>query len=747
MPSDGKLTFDTRIDTTGFEQGLDSMKRQGSTVGDFIKGQLGAELIRNAAGKLAEFGKTALEVASNLEEVQNVVDVTFGGNAGAIDRWARQTSASVGLTELQAKQFSGTIGAMVKSMGLSEESAADMAMSLADLTGDLASFYNLDHETAFQKIRSGISGETEPLKQIGINLSVANLEAFALAQGIETAYDKMSESERVQLRYQYLMQATADAQGDFARTSDGYANQVRVLQNNLNSLAGNIGAALLPAVTAAVSGVNSLFNLFAKKPVRNYLSEEAQAAASDLQALTTDIDGFKRDYADQTIQVKVKAQRGLSLLAMLYSLKEINAGTAEASARMVEITNSLTDLYPELAKYVGRDGILQAEREQVEGLVQSYADLALERAKERMVNATGDALIEGLASMQILLEEGRRASDRKSAADREYLAAEKAFSFFLGDAAEPTRATFGSGYAEKGTPSLQADLYAILDEFIKAFGKLPEALEEEFAVYNAEHGTDLGADKFTGARNASELDQEGYMSMLVAYRAMAGMGVDRVAMGAEMNELLSEKSLAVDEALSTMEAAGAAIEKYQPVLADLAAEYDTTAQSYVDAVSLTSEETAAALKANVDSINSSMRSTFLSAQRYIRQLNGTTVRVNVVANGNALRLTGGESVSGGYLPGHATGLSYVPYDNYGARLHRGERVLTEQENRQYTAGAQATLDYQKLSGAVAAAMERSGVGNSVLTLDGRELARVQAGRNRAAQKELSRREALGLGKG
>ena len=176
---------------------------------------------------LLDIGKDALEAASALNEVQNVVDVTFGSDSNKINQWAKEAGTQFGLTETKAKQFASTLGAMMKSSGVASEEIVDMSTSLAGLAADMSSFYNLDFDEAFQKIRSGISGETEPLKQLGINMSVANLEAFALSKNITKSFNDMSQGEQTMLRYQYLMQATADAQGDFARTSDGYANSLR----------------------------------------------------------------------------------------------------------------------------------------------------------------------------------------------------------------------------------------------------------------------------------------------------------------------------------------------------------------------------------------------------------------------------------------------------------------------------------------------------------------------------------------
>ena len=199
-----------------------------------------------AVTALGAAGVASVKLASDLTEVQNVVDVTFGKNADTINDWAKNAATSFGLSELQAKKFNGTMGAMLKSMGLSDDAVLDMSTSMTGLAGDFASFYNLPIEEAFQKIRSGISGETEPLKELGINMSVANLEAYALSQGIDKSYNSMTQAEQAALRYNYLMSVSADAQGDFARTNDSLANQLRIAQLEVQNLGGAIGMSLLP---------------------------------------------------------------------------------------------------------------------------------------------------------------------------------------------------------------------------------------------------------------------------------------------------------------------------------------------------------------------------------------------------------------------------------------------------------------------------------------------------------------------
>lgn len=211
-----------------------------------------------AVGSVAAFTKSCIDLGSDLAEVQNVVDVTFGSMSNDINTFAKDAIKQFGLSETSAKQYSSTMGAMLKSMGFTTKSALEMSKSITGLSADMASFYNLDSETAFEKIRSGISGETEPLKQLGINMSVANLEAYAISQGIKTAYSAMSQQEQTLLRYNYLMSATADAQGDFARTSGGWANQVRILKENFNSLKAELGQAFIAVGIPVITTLNGI---------------------------------------------------------------------------------------------------------------------------------------------------------------------------------------------------------------------------------------------------------------------------------------------------------------------------------------------------------------------------------------------------------------------------------------------------------------------------------------------------------
>ena len=338
MANDGQIVFEVSADgrhaiadikdiTKAIQQETGKWDNAAKKSTDNIGSQFSGMLKKIAAGfsavkigkALLDLGRDAISAASDLQEVQNVVDVTFGKNANQIEKWAKDAGTQFGLTETQAKRFSSTIGAMLKSAGMSGDKIADISTDLAGLAADMASFYNLDFDTAFQKIRSGLSGETEPLRQLGINMSVANLNAFALQQGLSKTFEQMSQGEQTMLRYQYLMQATSDAQGDFARTSDSYANSVRQMQTNVEQLKTTLGKGLIGIVTDATGALNNFLTMLmpdeSKRTVLDDFAEidlqtdaklaQIQETAEQANALAAQLDeigGTKADKAGSKVQ-------------------------------------------------------------------------------------------------------------------------------------------------------------------------------------------------------------------------------------------------------------------------------------------------------------------------------------------------------------------------------------------------------------------------------------------------------------
>lgn len=209
---------------------------------------------------LVAVSKKCLELSSDLVEVQNVVETTFGKSSNIINEFAESALKNFGLTELQAKKYVSTLGAIAKASGESEDATLKMSTNLTKLTADVASFFNYDYDTAFNKIRSGLTGETEPLKDLGVVMTVANLEQYRLAQGIQTSYSAMSSAEKMALRYNYIMQALTDTQGDFNKTQASWANQLRVLQGQAQQLGAILGNLLQKVLYPVLSVVNAILS-------------------------------------------------------------------------------------------------------------------------------------------------------------------------------------------------------------------------------------------------------------------------------------------------------------------------------------------------------------------------------------------------------------------------------------------------------------------------------------------------------
>lgn len=180
--------------------------------------------------------------------------------ADEVEKFANSAIQNFGMSELTAKRMASTFMSMANGMGLAAKDGKNMSLQLTALAGDMASFYNVEQDVAQTALSSIFTGETESLKKFGIVLTEANLNAFALSRGITKSYNAMSQAEKVALRYQYVLKATANAQGDFARTSGSWANQVRILKEQWSQLIGILGKGLIAALTPIVKALNKLLS-------------------------------------------------------------------------------------------------------------------------------------------------------------------------------------------------------------------------------------------------------------------------------------------------------------------------------------------------------------------------------------------------------------------------------------------------------------------------------------------------------
>lgn len=236
--------------SVGLQQ-ISALGKKYKELGDRMT-SLGRSMTMHVTAPIAAGFGLAVKQASDFDENINKVDVAFGKNSKEVKNWAKTATASFGLSQNSALEMTAQFGDMGTSMGLSRKEAANMSMSLAGLAGDLASFKNIGVDQAMTALNGVFTGETESLKTLGIVMTQTNLDAFALEQGLGKTTKEMSESEKVALRYAYIMDKTKNAQGDYANTSDGTANSIRTLQESIKNLGIVIGQNLLPIITPII---------------------------------------------------------------------------------------------------------------------------------------------------------------------------------------------------------------------------------------------------------------------------------------------------------------------------------------------------------------------------------------------------------------------------------------------------------------------------------------------------------------
>lgn len=247
----GQIGLDLVVNQKQFNKQMSGIQSLASKVGKTLAGAF-------AVKKIVDFGKECVNLGSDLQEVQNVVDVVFPNMTEKINEFSQSAATSFGLSETMAKKFTGTYGAMAKAFGFAEDAAYEMSTTLTGLAGDVASFYNITQDEAYTKLKSVFTGETETLKDLGVVMTQSALDSYALANGFGKVTSAMSEAEKVALRYSFVQEKLAAAQGDFIRTSDGWANQVRILKLQFDSLKATIGQGLIAAFTPVIKVINTV---------------------------------------------------------------------------------------------------------------------------------------------------------------------------------------------------------------------------------------------------------------------------------------------------------------------------------------------------------------------------------------------------------------------------------------------------------------------------------------------------------
>lgn len=255
----GQIALELGIDSSQIVNQLTGASNKAAKQATSIFSGMGKKIAAGLSiAAFTKFTKDCIEVGSNVTEVQNVVDTAFKDLSGQADQWASNAMTNFGLSELSAKKYMGVFGQMSNAMGITGQAALDMAEDVTGLTGDVASFYNLSTDEAYTKLKSIWTGETETLKDLGVVMTQTNLDQYALNNGFGKTTAKMTEQEKVMLRYQYVTSALSNATGDFVKTQDSWANQTRILTLRFQQLKASLGKGFIALFTPILRGFNNL---------------------------------------------------------------------------------------------------------------------------------------------------------------------------------------------------------------------------------------------------------------------------------------------------------------------------------------------------------------------------------------------------------------------------------------------------------------------------------------------------------
>ena len=469
-----------------------------------------------AVKKIIDFGAQCVELGSDLAEVQNVVDVTFPRMSKQVDDFAKNAITSFGLSETMAKKFTGTFGAMAKAFGFGEQAAYEMSTTLTGLAGDVASFYNISQDEAYTKLKAVFTGETEVLKDLGIVMTQSALDSYALANGYGKVTAKMSEAEKVALRYKFVQDQLSLASGDFIRTADGWANQVRVLKLQFDSLKATIGQGLINVLTPVIQVINRIisklmslanaFKAFTEMVTGKKGGGGASAATAGMDAMAQSADkagaaaGGAGGAAKKAAKDMKNVSTGIDELNIInsdtdsggggsgggtdggYSADEFDMGELDTSAidemdskyaGLIEKANQLKNLFMAGFKVgFGDTSVLDSTKESIQSIKDSLTEIFTSPEVEQAANRFANVLSINLGKIA-----GSAASIGASIAD-----------FLVGSIAK---------YLDQDKDFIKKKLIALFDvgsEIAKLVGSYAQAIGQIFAVLRLDGFKQVGAD-------------------------------------------------------------------------------------------------------------------------------------------------------------------------------------------------------------------------------------------------------------
>ena len=373
----------------GIRRQLNNVDTSANKIGKSIKSAFNVAKVTAFAYAVSKVVSVTTELASRLEEVQNVVEVSFGEMSSQVNTFAQNAIKQFGMSEYSAKKAASTFMAMGNGMGVAAKEGATMAITLAGLSGDLASFWNTSQEMAETALASVYTGETETLKKYGVVLTETNLKQYAMTKGITKSYEALSQAEKVMLRYAYVLEATKNAQGDFQRTSNSWANQIRILKEQWNQLLSIIGQALTKILGPVVQFLNKILsqvitianaiskafaNIFGTKETTMKVETNADTSQADKNFgnTTEAVEGTTEAVEDLNKQLDLASFDEIERIGQLKDEQEEDAGDFNLDIGEIEIEES----------EVG-DGLIDQIGERLQSILDTIAE-AIKNFKDRI---------------------------------------------------------------------------------------------------------------------------------------------------------------------------------------------------------------------------------------------------------------------------------------------------------------------------------------------------------------------------
>lgn len=331
----------------------------------FSVGQLMADGFKSGLGFLKDFTKESITAASDLKEVKNVIDTVFGDNAEAIYSWADDAKDAFGMSQLAALEYAGELGSVLKTQGFGADEVRDMSKAVVELAADYASFKNLDFADTFSMLRSGLRGETESIERLGLTVHVGTMVDY-LGLDDESSFTKdLTQAEQIKARFDYIMDKSSFVKGDFEKTSDTFANQLRILNTNIDELQANLGEDFLPVANGFVKMLNFFFE--------------------DTKSTDEAIGDMSETLSSTYASIETTTANALELVSALKELEEGGLTNEEESAWSQLVNKLLTDI-PALGDVIpDTTAALTEGTTALENYIKEWHDLQMEAGRSKVL--------------------------------------------------------------------------------------------------------------------------------------------------------------------------------------------------------------------------------------------------------------------------------------------------------------------------------------------------------------------------